>query len=229
MTRGTPRAGARGGQLRRIAQRRARAGQPAGQRPRAPLGARPPGHRHRAPERHGAAAAPRPEPSAEKAPDIQAALSVLGQRDPAHDGERPIDLRGVRLADVDLRGADLRGVKLTGAVLPHGSLADTDLSGADLRGVSFRGTDLTGADLADAYLYQADLREADLTGADLRGANPAAADLTGAAVEAVRVTDTTDFAGAHRPEGDLPTAGPIPAPRSPSPSAPRNGTAGPAT
>ncbi|CAM5304177.1 MULTISPECIES: pentapeptide repeat-containing protein [Streptomyces] len=326
MTRGIPRAGARSGQLRRIAERRARAGRAAGQRSRAPLGARRPGHRPRAPERTGGAAgagtggaaeagtgpaagpegwgrragllamllpgltavatlvftwvsvtqvseeltiseqgqiadrydkaierlddgsanirrgaifslqgimedSPRQQPaviydlsqyirahaakkatSAEKAPDIQAALSVLGQRDPGHDGDRAIDLRGVQLADVDLKGADLSGALLAGAVFSRGDLEGTKLSGADLRGTALRRTILRGADLSRANLYKTDLREADLTEADLRGADLTGADLAGAGLADVRVDGATEWTGARRPEGDLPTATAVPVP-----------------
>lgn len=318
MTRGTPRAGARSGQLRRIAERRARAGRAAGRRPRAPLGARRPGYRPRAPERTGGAAgagtgpaagpegwaqragllatllpgltavatlvftwvsvtqvseeltiseqgqiadrydkaierldddsvnirrgaifslqgimedSPRKQPaviadlsqyirthaakkvtSAQKAPDIQAALSVLGQRDPAHDGDRAIDLRGVQLADVDLKGADLSGALLADAVFSRGDLTGTKLSGADLRGAALRRTNLRGADLSRANLYKTDLREADLTEADLRGADVTGAELAGAGLADVRVDGTTEWTGAHRPEEDLPTATATPVP-----------------
>jgi uncharacterized protein YjbI with pentapeptide repeats len=183
--------------------------------------------------------------TAGKAPDVQAALSVLGQRDPAHDGDRVIDLRGVRLAGIDLHGADLSHANLGRAVLSQADLEDTKLSGANLRGASLRqanlaGADLSGADLGgavlddavlskavlldarldtarltsaalteadlrDASLNKADLRKADLTEADLSGADLNAADLAGADLEAIRLDDGVEWAGVHRPEGDLPT------------------------
>jgi hypothetical protein len=113
----------------------------------------------------------------DRAPDLQAALSVLGQRDPAHDGGRTIDLRGVRLDDIDLKGADLSGANLVGAVLAHSNLEHTNLSGADLRRAVLNGTVLTGADLSDARLDEADLRRADLTGANLSGVTGVTGDL----------------------------------------------------
>ncbi|MFE7271191.1 pentapeptide repeat-containing protein [Streptomyces sp. NPDC057623] len=165
----------------------------------------------------------------EKAPDIQAALSVLGQRDPAHDGDRPIDLRGVQLAGVDLHGADLSRANLAGAVLSQGNLEDTHLSGADLRGASLRGTVLTRADLAGAnlgravlddavlteanlshaFLDSARLKSADLAGADLSDARLHKTDLREADLTDVKL-DGADLTGAHRPEADLPTASPTP-------------------
>lgn len=159
-----------------------------------------------------------------KAPDIQAALSVLGQRDPAHDGDRPIDLRGVRLTGVDLHLADLSGANLAGAVLSHGNLEGTKLSGADLHGATLTGTNLKGADLTGANLSKgvfndavlteanlsqarldsAQLKAADLEKADLRGATLHHTDLREADLLDVRL-DGADLTRVRRPEGDLPT------------------------
>ncbi|MFI5554000.1 pentapeptide repeat-containing protein [Streptomyces sp. NPDC051738] len=168
----------------------------------------------------------------EKAPDIQAALSVLGQRDPAHDGDRPIDLRGVQLAGVDLHGADLSRANLAGAVLSHGNLEGTTLSDADLHGASLKGTLLTGADLTganlggavlnDAVLFETNLSNArldsaqltstDLEKADLRNASLHKTDLREADLTDVKL-DGADLTDVRRPEGDLPT--PTPAPTAP--------------
>ncbi|WP_261989605.1 pentapeptide repeat-containing protein [Streptomyces sp. uw30] len=168
---------------------------------------------------------------ADKAPDIEAALSVLGQRDPAHDGDRPIDLRGVQLAGVDLHGADLSRANLAGAVLSHGNLESAELSGADLRGASLSGTILTGADLSganlgaaalnDAVLIEANLssarldsaqlKSADLEKADLRNASLHKTDLREADLTDVKL-DGADLTSVRRPEGDLPTSSPTPTP-----------------
>ncbi|OSZ59851.1 hypothetical protein OQI_13855 [Streptomyces pharetrae CZA14] len=142
----------------------------------------------------------------EPASDIQAALTALGSRDPAHDGTARVDLRGTNLIGAnliranlriaDLRDADLRGAYLYGADLRgtdlrdvdlRAYLSDVDLSGALLRGADLRGTNLHGADLSDAYLsgtnllgtnlHDVDLRGADLSDADLRGADLSGADL----------------------------------------------------
>ncbi|MGW6903055.1 pentapeptide repeat-containing protein [Streptomyces sp. NPDC054940] len=173
----------------------------------------------------------------EKAPDIQAALSVLGQRDPAHDGDRPIDLRGVQLAGADLHGADLSRANLADAVLSHGNLEGATLSGADLHGASLKGTLLTGADLTganlggavlnDAVLIEANLSNARLVSAQLKSADLEKADLRNAALHRtdLREADLTDvqldgaeLTGVRRPEGDLPTPSPTP---SPTPTTPR--------
>jgi hypothetical protein len=101
--------------------------------------------RGHAPRKPGAPAAPSATPGATPpAPqvsppvsppaDVQAALTILGRRDPGHDRGTYLDLQRV-----DLRGADLRGAHLRGAYL-----GDADLRGADLRGADLRGTDLGG-------------------------------------------------------------------------------------
>jgi hypothetical protein len=93
----------------------------------------------------------RPEPWIR--PDVQAAVTVIGRRNPEHDSQ-PVDLRLANLGGADLAGADLRGVILGGA----------DLRDANLRGADLRGADLWTADLRGAYL-----RGVNLHGADLRG------------------------------------------------------------
>ncbi|MCX5056328.1 pentapeptide repeat-containing protein [Streptomyces sp. NBC_00201] len=159
----------------------------------------------------------------DKAPDIQAALSVLGQRDPAHDRGRAIDLRGVRLDDIDLRRANLGGANLAGAVLSHSNLEGSVLSGADLHGAVLNATVLTGADLSNArldsarlraaVLVSADLRNASLHKADLRKADLTDADLGGADLSAA------ELAGV---DGDPPTSQPSATPGSPRPAGPRD-------
>jgi uncharacterized protein YjbI with pentapeptide repeats/membrane protein implicated in regulation of membrane protease activity len=135
----------------------------------------------------------------EPASDIQAALTALGSRDPAHDGTARVDLRGTNLIganliranlriadlrDVDLRGADLSGADLRGTDLRgtdlRADLSDVDLSGADLSGADLHGTNLHGANLSDAYLHGTYLHDANLHDADLRGAYLSDADLSDA-------------------------------------------------
>jgi hypothetical protein len=70
----------------------------------------------------------RPEPWTR--PDVQAAVTVIGRRNPEHDSQ-PVDLRLANLS-----GADL---------------ADSDLRGAYLRGAYLRGTYLRGAKFHDAF------------------------------------------------------------------------------
>src|ERR1700732_949733 len=75
--------------------------------------------------------------------DVQAALTVVGTRNTAHDGAMTlIDLNHALLAN-----AQLEGLRLSGA----------DLSGADLTGADLTGADLTGADLTRADLIGTNL------------------------------------------------------------------------
>ncbi|WP_244224158.1 pentapeptide repeat-containing protein [Streptomyces tirandamycinicus] len=153
--------------------------------------------------------------------DVQAALSVLGRRNPIHDAGRTwidlhrADLRGADLSSADLSSADLRGADLRGATLGSTDLSgadllmanlrgadldDADLSSADLRGTDLTGAGLRAADLTGAELSSADLRDADLRGAGLRdaglrGADLRAADLTGADLSSADLTGA-DLRGA---------------------------------
>ena len=74
-------------------------------------------------------------------PDVQAALRVVGRRDPDRD-----------IQWIDLTGADLTA-NLASATLAHADLA----GGALLLRANLAGADLTGANLASATLAHADL------------------------------------------------------------------------
>jgi hypothetical protein len=99
-------------------------------------------------------------------PDVQAALTVVGRRDPDRD-IRWIDLRGADLTGADLGGANLAGAGLRGADLTLANLRGAIFRGVDLTGAIFRGADLGGADLST----YSDLTSADFTGADLTDAS----------------------------------------------------------
>lgn len=88
-------------------------------------------------------ATPRPRP----APDVQAALTVLGRRDYHRDDSSTV----IRLSDVDLRGAFLRGGHFERA--------------------RFRRTHLEGAHFEGAYLQDAKFRDAHLEGANFQADN----------------------------------------------------------
>jgi hypothetical protein len=95
-------------------------------------------------------------------PDVQAAVTVIGRRDPRHDRER-IDLARANLARANLTDANLTDVNLTRA-----NLTDADLFGADLTRANLVGADLTRANLVyanltDTYLTRANLSRAILS------------------------------------------------------------------
>jgi hypothetical protein len=149
-------------------------------------------------QRAEAAAAP---PSQATPPDVQAAVTVIGRRNPAHDSQ-PVDLQRAKLSGADLRGANLAGANLGGA----------DLTGADLRGANLPDAILYSADLTGAYLSTADLTRANLTeaklaGAILYGAGLTAARLTGADLTRANLTDANltlaDLTGADLTRANL--------------------------
>jgi len=108
------------------------------------------------------------EPPLRLAPDIQAALDVIGRRRHAYqDGEsQRLDLRGT-----DLRRAHLAGAKLAGAILSEVRLEDANLAGISLEEAILRAAHLEHSNLADAKMQGAFLLNASLQGARLRNAN----------------------------------------------------------
>lgn len=128
-----------------------------------------------------------------RAPDVQAALTVLG--------------RAPRLAGQELRlsRVDLRRAKMTHAVFTDADLHFADLTHVNLRNTDLKRTDLSGAWLAKAVLVEADLQQASLRtallsharldGADLRATDLSNANLTAAVVEGARF-ELADLRGA---------------------------------
>lgn len=137
----------------------------------------------------GTRAAAEPAALERHAPDVQAAVTILGrwwqllhEPPPAVD-LRHADLRGARLDGLRLQDASLAGVLLQGA-----SLVGAQLQGADLRGAQLEGANLRGAQLQNAALQDAGLQRAQLVGAQLRdavldGAQLQQADLDGAQLQ----------------------------------------------
>jgi hypothetical protein len=170
---------------------------------------------------------PRPVPSdasaagflSVRAPDAQAALTVLGRRQTA-PGDPPLDLRALDLRAADLRGANLRGAWLDGTTLVGANLHEADLRAALVRGATLRATNLVGANLEraslgrsdlraaffiganlfEAYLGEADLRDADFSPANLRAANFERSNLRGAGLR------SADLRGADLRGADLRSA-----------------------
>lgn len=118
--------------------------------------------------------------------DVQAALTVLGRRnpeyDPPRDGKRGLDLSGTNLTKANLRGANLEGANLRTSVLAKGILRDVNLQGANLRWANLTGASLPSAMLLDAFLMEVNLEQANLPVANLERANLERANLGGANV-----------------------------------------------
>ena len=126
------------------------------------------------------------------APDVQAALTVLGRRDHRRISEEPDALR---FADCTLSGANLRRASMQCVRLRRSKLDDASLEGADLTGAEMSKAILTDADLEGASLQMADLKGANLANAKLidaklAGAELAAADLKGAHLAGVTGSPT---------------------------------------
>ena len=93
----------------------------------------------------------------ERAPDIHAAMGVLGRRPPSRDEPT------IYLSRVDLRSIALRHARLNGAKLRYANLAR-----AVLEGVWLEGSDLTASDLRRAFLVGTRFRGANLSRAHCR-------------------------------------------------------------
>jgi hypothetical protein len=132
----------------------------------------------------------------ERAPDVQAAMNVLGRRPPNRKALR------LYLSRVDLRSANLNGSSLPGAIMRRANLARAELTGARLDGGDLKGTDLRQAVMVRASLVGANLAAANLRGADLRGADLRGADLRGADVRAQNVR-TARLIGARADAGTV--------------------------
>ncbi|MEL7026934.1 MAG: pentapeptide repeat-containing protein, partial [Pseudomonadota bacterium] len=130
-----------------------------------------------------------PEKKPKVAPDIQAAISLIG-RSTKNDEIAGLDLRSTNLAQAELqraflenanlRGAQLRGANLRGAQLQRANLSEAQLQEASLYRAQLDGANLDGAQLQEASLYWARLEGANLDGARLEGADLSQARLEGA-------------------------------------------------
>jgi uncharacterized protein YjbI with pentapeptide repeats len=129
-----------------------------------------------------------------RAPDVQAALTVLGRG-------RFTSLTAMGKDRLDLRGPDLRKADLRDAHLEGANLVDAHLEGANLTAARLQGANLTDAHLEQADLFGARLH-ANLTGAHLEGANLTAARLQGANLCGVNL-EGADLTGANLGRADL--------------------------
>ena len=129
-------------------------------------------------------------------PDVQAATTVIGRRDPKRDtGE--VDLMGANLAGANLTRANLADVNLAGTSLAHADLAEANLTRADLIAAILANASLFQANLSHANLNRADAFSADFFMAELIGANLSQTDLTRAQFY------SADLSGANLWEANL--------------------------
>lgn len=133
------------------------------------------------------------EPLSRRAPDVNAALVVLGGIEREPDSVSldltSTDLRDAILRDALLQGASLSGANLQNAFLDGANLQDAWLNRVNLQRAWLSNANLQGARLSETNMERASLGGANLQDADLGGANLQAAFLVGA--------DLTD-AGLHR-------------------------------
>jgi Pentapeptide repeats (8 copies) len=99
------------------------------------------------------------------APDVQAALTVLGRREPAFGPA--LDLRHTDLRGANLRRAVLEEAVLEGARLQRANLSHVLLRAAHLEDAQLQGALLYGARMRSAYLERAQMQGAQLGGAKL--------------------------------------------------------------
>ncbi len=140
--------------------------------------------------------------------DIQAALTVIGQRDRKKDPENQrLDLSKVNIAGAKLMKAQLQGAFLYEANLEKANLIDANLREANLRGTNLKGAWLHEANLQKAYLNEANLQEAELSStylqaASLNKANLQRADLRVAKLRGANLSEA-DLRGANLSSTDL--------------------------
>lgn len=145
-----------------------------------------------------------------RAPDIQAALDILGRVPCSKNRPRlylsRVDLRSLqlhraRLVDTQLRHANLARAWLRGVRMDRSDLKGTDLRRANLEAAVFAGANLSGVQFAGARARRVDFRGADLTGADLSGADLCGADFRGANLTGAAVTGAIADAATSWPDG----------------------------
>jgi uncharacterized protein YjbI with pentapeptide repeats len=117
-----------------------------------------------------------------RAPDVQAALTVLARRPKVPDEQE------IYLSRTDLRKARMVEGRWDGMICAHSNLAGARLRGSSLVGAAFDHSDLRGAYFYNAILVGAKLRDTRLDGANLHGADLRGADLTRAALDGADLT-----------------------------------------
>ncbi|MEW2418022.1 pentapeptide repeat-containing protein [Streptomyces sp. NPDC046866] len=125
------------------------------------------------------------------ATDVQAAMTVLANRDPARDGGGDFDLRNVHLRNLGYMGIwDQKRQRVTGINFPDADFSGADLGDADLAHARLTGASLVDARLQEATLDDAALSDAELTNADLAGSSLLRTDLSGIRATGAHFEDT---------------------------------------
>ena len=136
-----------------------------------------------------------PASLAVRAPDVQAAVTILGRwRNRLGKPPPVLDLHNADLQGAILVGAELQGVILVGAQLQDANLAGAQLQDARLNDADLQDANLAGAQLQDARLNGAQLQRAILFGAQLQDAILFGAQLQDA------ILDTAELQGARASE-----------------------------
>lgn len=127
-----------------------------------------------------------------RAPDVQAALSVLARRPRSPETPRlylsrvdgrSANLDSANMVDSQMRHANFARSWLVAASFDRSDLCYTDFRQARAVRARFRDTALRGADFDDADVTGADFRRADLRAARMRARHLDQADLTGAVAD----------------------------------------------
>jgi Pentapeptide repeats (8 copies) len=117
-------------------------------------------------------------------PDVQAALTAIGRRNPTQDSLR-LNLAGANLSGANLIGANLDGADLHGAIFER---ADLSFAGLAKRTVSLP---LASSHVTVSVDGRVDLGHANLTDANLNYANLTEAELVGTIAKRTRFEDAT--------------------------------------
>ncbi|MFF3207777.1 pentapeptide repeat-containing protein [Streptomyces sp. NPDC002962] len=140
---------------------------------------------------------------AHPAADVQGAMTVLANRDPARDGRGDFNLRGVRLHHLGYMGMwDRARQRVIGINFPEADFTSADLSDADLEHARLTGAGMAGTALQEATLNEAQLADADLTHADLARSQIRRADLRRIQAAGAHFDDT-NLNGSEMEDADL--------------------------
>lgn len=131
-------------------------------------------------------------PTYDVAPDVQAAITIIGQRKAS--SVRPVDLSRVCLGGVDLGSANLDRIDFSATNLDAANLTGARLNWAKLYFAKLTEAKLDSTELQYAYIQSADLSGASLVRANLSGntiSNTSFrdADLSGANLARLRIAD----------------------------------------